>query len=399
MKIERYVAQDTKTAMARVRAELGPDALILANRRIGNRVELTAAVDVDEWVDEQSNTPVYTAGISQSAARNSQEPVNEIQLKALERELTRLRGLLESELGDRQWRDSQERRAPLVALRQRLLRLGLSRSLAGSLIDELRAPKAGLESLWTEALTRLTARIQQFDEVPRRSAVFALFGSTGVGKTSTIAKLAGRDVQRFGSEQVGLITLDNYRIGAREQLNSFGDAIGVPVLPADDRHSLALALKELRGRRVYIDTAGMGQHDPRLKRQLAVVSGQREAVHKLLVLPASTQASQLRAMTSVFAPPTISGAIITKLDEALNLGGVIDVLTQCKLPLHSLADGQRVPENIRLGKPDALVKRAVDLMRQDEHHAAESLARAAAKQRPRSAAAKSAQRSSLRQSA
>lgn len=378
MKIERYVAQDTKTAMALVRADLGPDALILANRRVDNRVEVTAGIQVEEGVDEwahsrrsargdaQTIRPTRARKLQPASQQAQNEPVNEIQLKALERELHRLRGLLESELGDRQWRDAGNHKAPVVALRQRLLRMGLSRSLAGSLIDKSAKSNMRLEALWAAALGELRSRFRVFDDDPKAASIYALFGSTGVGKTSTIAKLAGRDVQRFGSERVGLITLDNYRIGAREQLNSFAEAIGVPVLVADDRHSLAVALKELRGRRVYIDTAGMGQHDARLKRQMAVVSGQRQAIHKLLVLPASTQGSQLLAMTSVFAPPEIGGAIITKTDEALNLGGVIDVIVRSGLPLHSVADGQRIPENLHRGDPKALVRQAAELMQHEE---------------------------------
>ena len=362
MRIERYLADDTRTAMALVRAELGPNAMILANRRVNGRVELTAAVDLEELIEaprraSRAPTPARRVAAAPAAAA---APTNELQLKALERELMRLRGILEHELGDRSWRDTAGLSAPAAGLRQRLLRLGLSRSLVGELTDGL-PPVRQLEHSWQLALRALAQRIALAG--PSSAAVTAVMGSTGVGKTTSIAKLAGRDVQRFGVEGVGLVTLDSYRIGAQEQLGSFADALGLPLLPANDRHSLAMALRELRGRRVYIDTAGMAQHDQRLIQQLEILRAQELPVQTLVVLSASAQASQSRAIASLFAGAAVGGAIITKIDEALNLGGVLDVLVQARLPLHSVSDGQVVPDDLHAVNPEWLVQRAVKLMR------------------------------------
>lgn len=358
MRIERYTAADTKSAMALVRADLGPEAMILANKRVGNRVELTATVDLDDLVDEtqlpepaRSEAPSFTA---------SNMPANEIQLKALERELTRLRGILETELGDRSWRDSTDAPAPVAALRQRLLRLGLSRSLAGDILDSVPA-RQHLEAGWSQCLGELAGRIRCASDAGSRGMVTALFGGTGAGKTSTIAKLAGRDLRRFGVDGVGLISLDNYRIGAHEQLASFADALGIPLLTASDRQGLTAALKELRGRRVFIDTAGMAQSDDQLSAQLEVVSAQRSAIQKLLVLSASAQPSQSRAIADRLGTKALSGAIITKIDEAPSLGGVLDVVVRNSLILHGVGDGQRIPENFRAAEAEFLVRRAVSI--------------------------------------
>ncbi len=364
MRIERYLANDTKTAMALVRAELGPDAMILANRRVDGRVELTAAVDIEEVVDATATSPARATRTGSTAARES--ATNELQLKALERELGRLRDILENELGDRSWQDSAGMSAPAASLRHRLLRLGLSRSLAGELMDVLPSVRK-LEQSWQLALQTLTQKVLTVtDTTPTPDTVTALFGSTGVGKTSSIAKLAGRDVQRFGVGSVGLITLDSYRIGAQEQLASFADALGVPLMTAHDQHSLSLALRELRGRRIYIDTAGMGQQDERLLGQLELVRSQRIKLQPLLVLSASAQPSQSRAIAARFGGAQVSGAIITKVDEAVSLGGVLDVLVRGRLPLHSVSDGQVVPDDLHTVGPEWLVQRAVKLMRGSE---------------------------------
>jgi len=350
MNIRKYTGRDAREAMAQVRAELGADAYILANRRVGGLVELTAACDVDGLVQEAVAAP-KPAGPSGDAA-------SEIQLKALERELTRLRGILETELGERSWRDVSGRPAPATALRQRLLRLGLSRQLVGELLQRLPAD-AALDAGWRLCLAQLRDRLGADPLPDTGAAVRALYGGTGVGKTSAIAKLAGRDVRRFGSDKVGLITLDGYRIGAIEQLVSFADALGIRVLSASNAHDLSLALRDFQGRRVYIDTAGMSQHDPRLVAQRSLVDRSCPQAAHILVLAASTYAAQNRAMLTAFGPGAFCGAIISKVDEAQSLGGVIDVLVQGRLGLLGSCDGQRVPQDIRDPDAGGLIEEAV----------------------------------------
>ena len=377
MRIERYLANDSKTAMALVRAELGADAMILANRRVDGRVELTAAVDIDDVAHARARALARVdLGKKRNGSALAREPAaNELPLKALERELGRLRGILEPEFGDRSWRDAAGMSAPAVGLRQRLLRLGLSRSLAGELMEVL-PPIAALEPSWQLALRALSQRLPSVGGArAARATVTALFGSTGVGKTSSIAKLAGRDVQRLGAQAVGLITLDGCRLGAREQLASVADALGVPLRPAHDRHTLSLALRELRGRRIYVDTAGMGQQDERLLGQLDLVQSQRIELCSLLVLSASAQPAQSRAIVSRFRGRQVSGAIITKVDEALSLGGVIDVLVRGALPLHSVSDGQAVPDDLHAVGSEWLLRRAVELMRDTQRQRQEARAR------------------------
>ncbi|EAQ98428.2 flagellar biosynthesis protein FlhF [Congregibacter litoralis] len=357
MRIEKYTAKDSRSAMAQVRAELGADALILANRRVAGLIEITAAVDVEQAVNGA------TPRASKRPAREREAvstPTNEIQLKALERELQRLRGILDKELGTRSWQEAANTRAPQSVLRQRLLRMGLSRKLAGALLDHHASGKR-VEAGWRQVLAALAERLQASDLEQLPGNITAVYGGTGVGKTSTVARLAGRDIQRLGPEMVGLITLDNYRIGAQEQLASFADALGIPLFSASDRHTLSLALRKMQGRRIYIDTAGMSQHDARLQGQYALIRELRKPVRHLMVLAASAQPSQCRALAANFAPHTLSGAIISKVDEAQSLGGVLDVLISSQLPVLGYSDGQRIPEDLRRTDGMDLVRRAVQL--------------------------------------
>ncbi|EED30895.1 flagellar biosynthesis protein [gamma proteobacterium NOR5-3] len=345
--------------MAQVRAELGADALILANKRVGGQIEITAAVDVEHAV--ATALPARSGNV-QPARRSvsADTPANEIQLKALEKELDRLRGILEKELGGRNWQEATVARGPLSALRQRLLRMGLSRVLAGELLDSLPSIER-LDKGWQLIQLSLAERLQakHIEQIPGK--ITAVYGGTGVGKTSTVARLAGADIQRLGPEMVGLITLDNYRIGAQEQLASFADTLGIPLFTANDRQSLSLALQKMQGRRIYIDTAGMSQHDARLRGQYALISELRKPVRHLLVLAASAQASQCRALAANFSPRALSGAIISKVDEAQSLGGVLDVVISAGLPVLAYSSGQRIPDDLCEADGIELVRRAVQL--------------------------------------
>jgi flagellar biosynthesis protein FlhF len=358
MEISKYTGPDTRSAMARVRAALGSDALILANRRRGGLVEITATRDVGASL----------AAAERSAASSPREAASitagdDWQMKSLQRELQRLRGVLEQELGRANWRDSARRPSAQAAVLQRLRRLGLSRTLAGAIVDELRGKD--LQQLWERALGRLARRLPiGSGELP--DGPVALFGSTGVGKTSAIARLAARDVRRFGARAVGLITLDNYRIGAQEQLATFAEALSLPLLTADDGRGLRRALAQLADcRRVYIDTAGMSQYDLRLRGQLEMILALPRVPGLLLVLSAVSQASQGRALIEGLGASAFSGAIITKLDEAGSLGGVLDVTIQAGLPVLFVTEGQRIPEDLRAVDAVQLVGRAAELMERE----------------------------------
>lgn len=373
MRVERYTARDSRSAMAMVRAELGADALILANRRVHGQVEITAAIDVEQAVAQAGSAA--RAPLAQPSSRPTGS-TNEIQLKALEKELLRLRSILEQELGSRSWKDSAGARGPDAALRQRLLRMGLSRSLTGTLLDS--APRAaGLEQRWDSVLMALASRLPTARWEDTDERVTAVYGGTGVGKTSTLARLAAEDIYRHGPEDVGLITLDSYRIGAQEQLASFAEALRLPMLTASDERSLARALQQLRGRRVYIDTAGMSQHDPRLREQFQLIQRLRKPTRQLLVMAASAQASQCRAIADVFGPGALSGAIISKVDEAQSLGGVLDVVISSGLAVFGFSDGQRIPDDFHAPDSAELVQRAARLADVDKRSARGRVLRAA----------------------
>jgi flagellar biosynthesis protein FlhF len=186
----------------------------------------------------------------------------------------------------------------------------------------------------------------------------ALVGPTGVGKTTTIAKIAARFVVRHGAAALGLVTLDSYRMGAHEQLRGYGRILGVPVHTAHDAASLRELLTSLHGRRqVLIDTCGMSQRDPRLGEMLAMIDDVRfdnRPVKRVLLINAASHAETLDEVARGWRVDSAHGAVLTKIDEAARIGGALDALMRFQTPLLGLTNGQRVPEDWHSGNPPLL---------------------------------------------
>ncbi|RTR39354.1 flagellar biosynthesis protein FlhF [Shewanella canadensis] len=209
----------------------------------------------------------------------------------------------------------------------------------------------------------------QGDDIVRQGGVVAFVGPTGVGKTTTVAKLAARYVAHHGADQVALITTDHYRIGAFEQLATYGKIMGCPVKQAHDLNELEQILYQFRNRKlVLIDTAGMGQRDIRLFQQLDnLAANSRIPIRSYLVLSSTGQRRVLEDAVAQFKRIPLSGAVLTKLDESVSLAPALSVLIQSGLPLSYVTDGQRVPEDMQVADTLALANKALSVLDKKEH--------------------------------
>jgi flagellar biosynthesis protein FlhF len=278
-------------------------------------------------------------------------------------ELGDLRSMLETQLSSLAWND-MERRHPLRArILRDLTRLGIEADVARKLIDELPDKISAEQARYLPLGVLSRSLAVSGRDLAATGGVIALVGPTGVGKTTTIAKLAARAVLRHGAGQVALISTDNYRIGAAAQLEHYGRLLGVRVFPAHDAVSLRQVLTSLRGRQaVLVDTAGVAGNDPRLQQQMELLHDVGD-VRVCVAMAANTQAQALDATIRAYLPLKPQACILTKLDETPNLGGALSTLIRHHLPLDYVTDGQRVPEDIAAADARALVCRAAQALK------------------------------------
>lgn len=385
MKIKRFFAADVRRAMKMVKEELGDDAVILSNRRVNGGVEIISAIDYDEQALQQKaeqqqpepiqafdDYPSNVASFNRSTPNPertesgkpqivwSQEPT----LVEMRGEIKNLRGLLENQLASLTQNEFQQHHPFRYELQQRLSRLGFGKQLTAELLDSL-ADEANIDDMWRRLLGKIAVRLQvNDDDILTHGGVAAMVGPTGVGKTTTIAKLAARYALRHGARNVALISADNFRIGAHEQLKAYARILDVPVRVADSAESLQTALDYFCDKRlVLIDTAGMSQRDLRLHEQFAVLQSDPR-IRNYLVASVNTRLSGMEEVMQGFSDLNLSGCVLTKVDESTCLGYALDATIRHGLPVAYVSDGQRVPEDLQPARAHTLVSRSVAIMQE-----------------------------------
>jgi flagellar biosynthesis protein FlhF len=446
MKVKRFFAPDMRQAMARVREEVGPDAVIVSNRRVAGGVEVVAAHEHEYEAaqvefkrdrarkkrrDEQirlltgkggqpSPSPLIAEKEKAKARiaaaqredevppavtgnRNQQieadddlesilaslkerqrarptepeapvamvrpEPALDVSpfapvsppaggdsaLQVMQQEIHQLRAMLEKQT---QIPPSSE--SLVSPLERKLNALGLSSRLQKHLMTGVELGMAA-DKAWQNALARLAESVPVMgEEFTERGGMIAFVGPTGVGKTTTIGKLAARYVLKYGSSSVALVTTDTYRIAAHEQLKTFGRILDVPVRVVDDANSLEQVLQSLRNKRlVLIDTAGLSANDPHSQQQLEMLESVTLRMKKLLVVSCSSQRQVIEKGYDAYKGLGLNGCVLSKMDESGSLGEALSFAIEKSLPVAYAADGQRIPDDIGVGNKRDLVSRAV----------------------------------------
>ena len=291
----------------------------------------------------------------------SQEP----NLMEVRRELSNVRKMLENHFTKFAW-DRLTRERPLQAgILRKLSAMGVESDLADQVIRGMPSTEDAQQAQRLPLGVLARCLPVGDDRVLQTGGRVALVGPTGVGKTTTIAKLAARFALSHGKRHVALISTDNYRLGAQQQLHGYGRILGVPVYSVSGATELRETLLELESKAlILVDSAGMSQRDSRIPRQLGMLSraeGQQLSVQ--LVLSAGTRGQALEETVQAYKTGGLDGCILTKLDEATSLGGALSVAARHELPIEYITDGQRVPEDIHAARSHRLVSRAVQLQR------------------------------------
>lgn len=423
MKIKRFFAEDMRRALLQVKETLGPDAVIMSNKKVNGGIEIVAAIDADaqppepatasnvaaeattteqapassltELLNRQQSqnsgspepmpqaTPKAAQPAQPEAAPQTEQPVtptptaeqqpapavdipeyvsggSAAEIAELKAQIRGVKDLLQHQLSGLM-KQEIEREEPIRAmLTKRLMGMGMSERIADQIACFI--PEGGSDDdSWEQCLQLLEGQVNTTnDDILTRGGAVALVGPTGVGKTTTIAKLAARYAQRHGADKVALVTTDTFRIGASEQLQTYGRIIGCPVKVANNAKELADALLTLRDKSlILIDTAGMGQRDKRLADQLAtLLHNSRLRIRPYLVLSATSQSRVLNDAVKQFKTLPLSGCIFTKLDECLSLGESLSVAIEQGMAVSYLTNGQQVPEDIKVADAHYLVNEA-----------------------------------------
>lgn len=372
MKIHRFFAPTAREALSQVRDTLGPDAIILSNRSMGEGVEILASIEREFTSTVHNNSLAHTPPLSNNSLNDLPKiqsepklipPNPESSMESVINEIRAMRGALENQLSVLSWQDQQNRNPTKTGLLREFLAMGFSASLSRYLaenVPEDNSLEQGL--LWAKnTLSRNLSYMQNENELLDQGGVFALVGPTGVGKTTTTAKLAARYVMRHGASNLALITTDSYRIGAHEQLRIYGKILGVIVHSVRDETDLRIALDELKTKHtILIDTVGMSQRDQMVAEQIAMLAGTRTPIRRLLCMNASSTIETLNEVVTAYRGSGLEGSILTKLDETVTMSNTLDVVLRQKLKLFYIATGQRVPEDLEMVNPDRLLNKAFE---------------------------------------
>ena len=404
MNVRKFIAATARDALHKVKDLLGPDAIILSNRAIPGGVEImaVAAGEMDRIVHGPETSPsradddytVQLSAVPGDAPRRLQTHLPEARQKAvsslpplsprpapqIERselpesgprpaaevvpaevmdEIRSLRRMVEQHLAGVAWGDTVRTEPVKTEILRQMLDAGFSPQLSRDLLKDLpHELKSAQAMLWAKsAADRALNTLNPESDIVDRGGIYALVGPTGVGKTTTTAKLAARCVLRHGASKVALITMDGYRIGAFEQLRIYGRILGVSVNLVRDAEELKQTLIDLQHKHmVLIDTMGMSQRDKQVSDQVALFGNSR--VQRLLLLNAAGRGDTLDDVVRAYNGPDIAGCILSKVDEAASLASAVDVIIRHGLLLHYVSNGQRVPEDLHLPNRAYLLLRA-----------------------------------------
>jgi flagellar biosynthesis protein FlhF len=290
-------------------------------------------------------------------------------------ELKNLRRMLETQLAQLAWND-MTRRAPVhTEMLRELSEIGIAQDLSSQITQQL-----SQDVDLTYARRFSIAALSQYllvtgDRWLDSGGRIAFIGSTGVGKTMTLSKLAVRWVLRHGARDLALVAADNIRLGAQDQMRALGQLLGAPVYTPENFETLPTLLSKLQQRFILIDTPGSSLRDTQLSGRLAVLASSASQLQTALVLAASTQAGALEEVVKRFAPANPCCCVLTKVDEAASLGGALSVLIRARVPVSYVSEGQRVPEDLRPARALELVSHAVRLAKATGAAADEDLLR------------------------
>lgn len=360
-------------ALYKIREELGEDAVIISSKQDKKGVQVVAATDYDVMVNTDNSY-----GLSESHKGdnfNATDAVNEYTNNQLvidkrsedknaeiRKEIQMLRDLIESQTEIISWNklinDNPITRKHL----QKLSISGFGFNLSKKILSHVNHIDDPIQA-WNNIKNKITQSISILGKnVIESGGIVALVGPTGVGKTTTIAKIAAQYALKNGNKNIALISTDHYRIGAHDQISTYASILNVPVIAASNKNEMQQALNMVKDKKlILIDTPGLCQRDKRVDEIMETISSLENPVDRYLVISATSQLCVLKDIVNRFNTNIINGVVVSKTDEASQIGGVLTVLIEQNIPLAFETNGQRVPEDIIRPERKNLLIRAIKL--------------------------------------
>ena len=328
MNVQRFTGRTNKLALEQVRSVMGPEALILSNKRVTDGVEICAMLE--------TGTVVSAIEQARPAGDSLGSSTNEIALAHLKRELTDLRETLHAALGERQWQDTAGKRPVIATIEQRLSTLGLDRLIIGELVEGI-APEEKLDEGWRHAVSELACRIEVLTDAEQTGLrVKAIVGASGADRALATQQLVEVALSQFAASEIAVISMLEDPSSA---LGRYCHDRNVASYMAPNTSSLKKALAAAKQcRQVFIETPDLlpsrGSQDP----ALSALLNQRVGLTALLVLPCSAQGEYLELLTDHAEQLPVVGAVLSGLEEATSLGAVLGLLAGRELPVAGVAD-------------------------------------------------------------
>jgi len=362
MKTQKIKAPNMREAMRLIRHTMGNDAVILNQKNLPDGIEVTVTLeeDLQGALQEVEQTTQFDASnfLTDDEISSVSSTSENVTIDAMKHEISSLRNLLEVELASLTWGRTKKSHPMKALMMKRLTAMGFQADFIDRIVMKLPQDLTE-EKAWQYTYQELQAFIpvEDFDAtVPTRA--IALVGPTGVGKTTTIAKLAARYVLKYGADKVALIGTDAFRICATEQLQSYANILGVAMYRVDSDKDLTKALEQTKDKKiVLVDTYGASQRDIRLIQSLQNLRHHCELTNYLLI-SATTDYRVTQQIIRAFAPADLHGCMISKVDEATALGPTLSAVSEAKLPVCLLTNGQNVPDDLELVDSASIIKHA-----------------------------------------
>ena len=329
----------------------------------GNAATLAAKVN------KLQQSEMKTSSLQAVKAPVQQESFSDKLLLEMSSELKSLRAALDTRLSEISWPQQTQSNSVREELLQRLAGMSISKKLSVKIANRF-TKFNDIELMFAKAQEMLVKVLPiAEDNLLETGGIVALVGPTGVGKTTTIAKLAAKFILKHGPKQVALITTDNYRIGAHEQLNTYGRILDVPVRVASSAEELRYLINGFSDKRlILIDTAGMSQRDMKLAEQINTLQLSGLSIKSYLVMSAATEYRAMNEIIRAFQVFEPQASILTKLDEAVTIGSAISSIIEQNLPLSFIANGQQVPEDMVSPCPQTLIEQCAAELNKDNDY-------------------------------